>query len=281
MTNATEKTRSNSKSIRIWIGLTVVAFAAIIWSGAVPTATGAGSRVDTLSSSTRPTGPAILRVATFNVASGVGRDGHRQFARTAEALKGFDIAGLQEVSDHLAARGEMMRTVGDSVGRPWLFAPVEKQWWGLKWFGNGLLCDLPVAQTIVLPTSSSQSRTNRNVILARALWQGQPINVMVTHLDRHEDHDQELGEIIALFNSLESPVILLGDLNTTRRDPQLTRLREEPGVVDCLTEHSARIVAEDNVDWIFLRGLACTEASFSDNGASDHHLASATVTRDR
>jgi hypothetical protein len=45
-------------------------------------------------------------------------------------------------------------------------------------------------------------------------------------------------------------------------------------VVDALHESLGDAgIARDNVDWIFARGLKSAAAGFTDNGASDHHLA--------
>src|SRR3954470_16432851 len=51
-----------------------------------------------------PPGP--LRVLTFNIHTGIGEDGRLDLARTAAAIhaSGADIAGLQEVDVHWAAR---------------------------------------------------------------------------------------------------------------------------------------------------------------------------------
>src|SRR5207248_64950 len=153
----------------------------------------------------------------------------------------------------------------------WVFAPVERRWAGMSAFGNGLLCDLPVDRWQRIPISSSASRTNRNVIAARATWHGRPLTVLVTHLDRHEDRDAELGRVIQMFLDAEPPVILLGDLNTAAADPRLSALRQSAGVVDVLKKVDT--VPAGNVDWIFSRGLRTLAAGLKANDASDHSLA--------
>jgi endonuclease/exonuclease/phosphatase (EEP) superfamily protein YafD len=101
---------------------------------------------------------------------------------------------------------------------------------------------------------------------------------LITHLDRHEDHDVELGAVIAAFDNAPKPVILLGDLNTDTFDPQLAALRRDPAVTDALTVSLGSGVPPINNDWIFARGLRCVTGGLTDNDASDHKLAWAELT---
>ena len=46
-----------------------------------------------------------------------------------------------------------------------------------------------------------------------ATFAGRPINVLITHLDRQQDHATEIRQVAHLFLSLQEPVILMGDFN--------------------------------------------------------------------
>jgi endonuclease/exonuclease/phosphatase family metal-dependent hydrolase len=262
------------KHQRLTLALIAVAtsLSAIAWTASVPTPTGP---IDASIQNVHLLGsdPLPLRVATFNIAGGVGHDGQRNLARTGSALAGFDLVALEEVHGS-GLETNQAKTLSEIIKAGWVFAPTESQWWGHKWFGNGLLTNLPLAHCQRVPISTKQSRSNRNMILAEATYLGRPLAIIVTHLDRHEDHDTELHTVIARFESLDAPALLLGDLNTTIEDAQLQSLRQTPGVVDALHEALGDGgIAKDSVDWIFARGLKPTAAGFKDNGASDHHLA--------
>jgi endonuclease/exonuclease/phosphatase (EEP) superfamily protein YafD len=98
---------------------------------------------------------------------------------------------------------------------------------------------------------------------------GKVINVLVTHVGRHEDHDPQMRAVAELFLSLAEPAMLMGDLNANPDDPQITRLRSTPGVVDAVSS-SVEGKFPHHVDWIFLRGLRSARAGASDEGVSDH-----------
>jgi endonuclease/exonuclease/phosphatase family metal-dependent hydrolase len=216
--------------------------------------------------------PATLRVATFNIDGGVGRDGREDLARVEKLIAGYDVVGLQEVHGRNESDNQA-KNLSQQCGPGWLFAPVERRWAGRTAFGNGLLCDLVVQQWRRVPIASASSRTNRNAIVVRALWRGRPLTIVVTHLDRHEDRDAELERVIAMFLQADSPAILLGDLNTTATDPRLAALRTTPGVVDPLGQSLGSAFPADNVDWILVRGLRSLAAGIKPTDASDHNLA--------
>ena len=214
-----------------------------------------------------------LHVATFNIAGGVGKDGKLDLARTVAAVRGFDVVGVEEVHGSLIGElGNEIYGLGKESGLPLLFAPTERQWFHDS-FGNGILCDLRVTHWQRFPISTSASHSNRNLLLVDAIYFDKPLHILITHLDRHEDHDAELRTVISLFDDLSEPAILLGDLNTIASDPQLQALDSIPGVVNCLQAKLGDTIDASNVDWIYVRGLRCLNAGFSDNGASDHHLA--------
>ena len=211
---------------------------------------------------------AVLRVATFNMAGGVGgEDNHLNLNRTAAAITGYDLVGLQEVHGRTLLNGkDEAEILGDSLKLPWLFAPVESRWWHPD-FGNGAVTDLSVLHWETIPISSAISDTNRNMLLFRVKFQNAPVNVIVTHLDRHADHDAELKIVLNLFESLEKPAIVLADLNTEPTYVQrekLIKMSNEIGIP--FTEKTA------GLDWILTRGMHATNWGETDNGASDHKL---------
>jgi endonuclease/exonuclease/phosphatase family metal-dependent hydrolase len=248
----------------------------IIWQGLVrrPTPKAFGISLNSVASpqpaDTKPT----LRVATFNIAGGVSpTDDRLDLDRTAKYLKGFDLVGLEEVHGvSVFDWRNQAQILGETLHLPWLFAPSETRWWHDS-FGNGVLCDLPVDAWQRLPLSTSLSASNRSLLRFQTYWNNSKITVLVTHLDRHEDHDIELGAVLASFDDSPRPTLLLGDLNTDTLDPQLAKLRNDPTVTDVIDQTVGSSLPASNVDWIFARGLRCVSGGLMDNDASDHKLA--------
>jgi len=229
----------------------------------IPAGPAEGSALEGSPATTQPAGP-TLRVATFNIDGGAeGLD------RVAHALGGFDLAGLQEV--HGTDQTDFL---SQSLHQPSLYAPVETQWW-FKSFGNAALTDLPVTHWQRIPISANDSDSNRNVILLSATFSGRPLNVLITHIDRKQDHAAEIREVGHLFLALQEPAILMGDFNLTQDangnddDADVAALVSSAGVIDPIGKA---------YDRIFARGFVAVKSGFIEEHASDHPLAWAELT---
>jgi endonuclease/exonuclease/phosphatase family metal-dependent hydrolase len=234
----------------------------LIWEGSEKTPLGAaaGTTLAGPQPTSRPSGD-ILRVATFNIDGKSGDD-------TADTLRGFDLAALEEVHGCMPfSNSNQAEILGQKLGMPALFAPVERQWWHDA-FGDGVLTTLPVEHWQRFPLANDIADSNRQVLILRLTFAGKPLNVLITHLERHDDNANELATVISLFESMEAPAILLGDLNLNKGEPQITRLRDVPGVIDPLGDKYP-----DTFDRIFARGFRTLDSGTIDKGASDHPLA--------
>lgn len=240
----------------------------------VPAAVGRSLQGSILAS---PRGGSTLRIATFNIHSGTGRDHRFDLDRTAEAVKGFDVVMLNEVhgSYFWQAKGQAEQLAGLTDNR-WLFAATEERWWHHR-FGNAALASANVDhwQTISLP---SHGRGFRNMVLLTVPHGDRKIHAIGTHLDRNDPRDraEQLEAAAGLFLSLAEPAILMGDLNTTAEEPILKQLLDRGDVHDPLRD----ALGDDrtpHIDWILTRGLKTIKAGTIDNGASDHPLVWAEV----
>jgi endonuclease/exonuclease/phosphatase family metal-dependent hydrolase len=250
---------------RIILFLLIVA-GFLAWEGSQksPLGAAAGTAFVGPAPTSRPSGD-VLRVATFNID---GKSGDP----TADTMRGFDLIGMEEVhgccpfSDTNEAE-----ILGQKLNMPALFAPVERQWWHNA-FGDGALTTLPVEHWQRFPLSNENADSNRELLVLRLQFAGKPLNVLVTHLERHEDLETELATAISLFHSLEEPAILMGDLNLRPNDPQIDALRKSPGVIDPVGDNHP-----ESFDRIFARGFRSLDSGLIDKGASDHPLAWATL----
>ena len=245
----------------------IIVIGLLVWQGSEKTPLGpaSGTSLNTVPSpASQPSGD-TLRVATFNID---GKDGDA----TADTMKNFDLIGIEEVHGKFPlSDANEAQTLGEKLNLQWLFAPVERQWWHDA-FGDGVLTSLPLEHWQRIPLANDNADSNREVLLLRLTFAGKPLNVLITHIERHSDHDNELRSVISMFLSLEPPSILMGDLNSDRDDPQFQSLRKTAGVIDPIGD----IIATANggaYDRIFARGFHSTGAGFIDKGASDHPLA--------
>lgn len=259
---------------RVRVGLAIAIVGGLLWHASLRTPTGPAHGTALNGSVTEPapvSGP--LRVATFNIHGARGLDGKRDLDRIAKCLEGFDVIGLQEIH---GVQDSMLRDqadmLGEKLGMAWLFAPSVRQWHYYD-FGNGILSRSPVIDWQRIPLARQTGKTYHNVLLARVLHHGRPIQVLITHVHRKDEQERQaqLRAVIALFQSLDEPAILMGDLNSNAADPQMAELLATPGVVDTSAGVSSPEGAA-RIDWILTRGLKTREAGIEHTGASDHPL---------
>ncbi len=206
-----------------------------------------------------------FRIASYNIQSGKGLDGRFDLGRTAKNLQGVDVAGLNEV------RGDgMLSDLAERLNLPWLFSPSERQF-GKDYFGNGLLCRLPVLswQRMMLPSPPGND-TFQSALLVRLKYQDRPVNLLIAHVTLRPYRETQLQALTDLFLSLSEPAILVGDMNSSQDDPVLSALLHTPGVTDAtapIGQGQGR-----RIDWIIARGLAVTDKGFIERGASDHPM---------
>ena len=174
-----------------------------------------------------------LRLATFNIHAGVGRDGIRDLGRTAMALAETDIAALQEVRNPLfGSHGPQISEVADKLKMAWLFVPAEKRWWRND-YGNGLLTRLPLTDCVRIPLPTPSRQRFRTALLANFAYRGNTVHLLAVHIDRdleQNTHDLQLHTVFDFFLSLREPAVLMGDLNEFGSHPELIRLLKAPGV---------------------------------------------------
>jgi hypothetical protein len=229
-----------------------------VWQGSekIPAGPASGTALNGPAPASRPSGD-TLRVATFNID---GKDGDA----TSDTMRGFDLIALQEVHGLGAfSKSNQAEVLGQKLNLPWLFAPVERQWWSDA-FGDGVLTSLPVEHWQRFPLANENADSNREVLVLRLQFGGRPLNVLITHLAREGDREAELATVGSLFLSLQEPAILMGDLNSKNDSPGIQLLRDTPGVIDPIG---------DGWDRIFVRGMQCTALGTLNKGASDHPLA--------
>lgn len=210
-----------------------------------------------------------VRVGTFNIHSGKGTDGITDLDRIAELIKPLDLVGLNEVAAGFGHN--QVRQLSINHRRIGLFGPTEKKW-GQHHFGNGLLSRIDVERGIIVPLTSTQNKY-RNVVLTRFQLDGETVHVLVCHIDRVQDRKIQLRNVFGLFQSMQSPAILMGDLNTRRDDELLQKLfRDDESITDVLADDRYVEIQNKHIDWIITKGFETLSAEMQRTVASDHPL---------
>jgi endonuclease/exonuclease/phosphatase family metal-dependent hydrolase len=217
-----------------------------------------------------------FRIATFNLHGCKGTDGRVDVARVGKLLEKFDFVGLQEVHGAgLFGGDDQTAALGKALKMGWLFAPAVQQWYCLE-SGNGFLTSYPISFWERIPLASHRDYSHRNVVLLgleqkNLVGQKRTVKILVAHVNRRYDEDRQaqLRAVIALFQSLEEPAILLGDLNSSPQETQITNLLNNPSVVDAIGDQDNY---SERIDWILARGLKSIRAGVIGSDASDHPL---------
>lgn len=253
------------------LGLLFALVGLVIWDGADRRAVDA---TQPLSQSPAPavrrSAPATLIIGSFNIHSGKGVDGIRNLARTADLLADVEFAGLYEVRATSSARQpNQAAVIADRCQSEWLFAPTERQWWS-NHFGNGLIYRIPVRSVLRIPLINTRGKAYRNAVLSTVELRDTNVRIISVHIDRQDDRQEQLRSVIELFLSLQTPCVLMGDLNSTAAEPLLIDLRERHDVKSPLHDANTEDSTIQSIDWLFTRGLKTVSAALVENTASDH-----------
>jgi endonuclease/exonuclease/phosphatase family metal-dependent hydrolase len=278
---ATTANRPSRRWRRVWpVGLSVLGLAVLVVIGA---RSGPADPVQPLTLQEQDRVASLddhapLRVATFNIHAGVGRDGIRDLGRTATALANLDVAALQEVRNPLLGfHGPQVLDVANRLNMAWLFVPAEMRWWRND-YGNGFLTRVPLNDCVRIPLPTPSRQRFRAALLANFAYRGRTVHLLAVHIDKDMElntHDNQLHTVIDLFLSLQEPAILLGDMNEFGSHPEIKRLLATPGVQSALAGALKPTVKTDPIDWIFTRGFRTVHAEWRATPSSDHPVACA------
>ncbi|HET9139199.1 endonuclease/exonuclease/phosphatase family protein [Actinophytocola sp.] len=197
-----------------------------------------------------PAAPAVpfrpVRALTFNIHTGIGEDGRLDLARTAAVIRdsGADIAGLQEVDVHWAARSEFADQATElarMLGMRSFFAPIYDlppltEGAPRRQYGVAVLSRFPILRAENHPITRLSTQDPdpvpqpmpgfaEAVVLARGI----PLHVYVTHLDFRPDPAVRAAQVADTLRILDQDgrrarQVLLGDFNAEPTAPELAPL---------------------------------------------------------
>jgi endonuclease/exonuclease/phosphatase family metal-dependent hydrolase len=214
-----------------------------------------------------------IKVVTYNIRYGKGIDGQIDLNRTVNKLKALDadIISLQEVERYSLRTGfiDQVDLLAKKLNMNAVFYP-SLSYPGF-YFGNAIITRFPIRSSEMIPLYSQLE--NRSLILAELeVAPEQKIIVMNTHLGLDQNERvRHLKKISKLILSLEDPVILTGDLNTTPEQPDYASL--DQGLTRSNYEDSLRTFykLDSQLDYIFHSShFYSTETRTIESNTSDH-----------
>lgn len=192
------------------------------------------------------------RAVTWNIHSGVGRDGVYDPSRAAEVLAEIDadVIGLQEVDWRHAPIGgrDQLEIIGDRLGLTGIAGPNLKDHRGA--YGNALLTRFVVRESRQVELLHKR-REPRGAIDATLVHGALSLRVLVTHLGlKRRERRRQLEAIRATLG--ESPpadsMLLLGDLNEWLH-PHLAR---NPFLPELFPSSAAGRTFPSRLPWLML-----------------------------
>ena len=156
----------------------------------------------------------LVKVATWNIHMGRGRDGRRDLERVAKVIGnlGVDCIGLQEVDNHSHEAGDDLTRLAVATGMRAVAGPTMVRAGGE--YGNALLSRWPVTR-VVRHDLSVPGREPRGLLQAVIDCPNSPFYLAVTHLGLHPaERRRQVAAILSHLPFDESlPLLLLGDFN--------------------------------------------------------------------
>jgi endonuclease/exonuclease/phosphatase family metal-dependent hydrolase len=216
-----------------------------------------------------PARATTLKIATFNIHSGRGVKGDRNLARTADVVRGMDVAGLNEVrGPSVLGTADQAADLGARLGVAAVFGPSERRWYVTS-FGNGLLSRFPISSWRSRPLEAGRLGSYRAVLLAEIAAGTAKLRVLVVHPERGDLRHEQLQEIKTIFAAARAPAVLLGDMNATPDHPALKEIEMLPGTLHVL---AGKDFSAKAIDHIYVKGLTVRSAGVTATSASDHPL---------
>jgi endonuclease/exonuclease/phosphatase family metal-dependent hydrolase len=215
-----------------------------------------------------------FRIAAYNIRGGKGLDGVRDINRTASVLTGFDIIALNEVlGESPLSNSNQAKELADILGMGWLFLPSQERYYK-EYFGNGFLSAFNVTYWYKeqLLYDEEKSNCHRNLTTIQFVIKGKAVTLFLTHLDRGEIRDTQLSYVINKFKQCDNHCILIGDLNSRRKDPQLIELLKAENTIDAINVALDSKRTMKRLDWIIVKGFKIVDGGLTPEGISDHPL---------
>jgi endonuclease/exonuclease/phosphatase family metal-dependent hydrolase len=212
----------------------------------------------------------MLRIASFNIRHGLGRDGILSLERTAAVIRATraTVIGVQEVdrfwdrSAGLDQSEELARLSGMHV----IFSPTFTR--GRSEYGIALVAEEPLdTEFHALPRRAGEEP--RGLISARV----DGLSILVTHLSQDAGaRRRQIEAVLDIAEAAPPPVVILGDFNETRRGLKaFDAAGFSPGPLRAPTFPRPGLLWDRQIDFVFAgRGARVVGSKTLRTPASDH-----------
>lgn len=201
------------------------------------------------------------------------------------AGKNPDIIGLNE----MRSKGDspdyddQVGIVGGKAGYEHVYF-AEAIRFGNNPYGNAMMSHYPFeAQTVLIPESTPEEKAIektgyeiRCVLRADYDFGGKKLTVLTAHFGLAPSEAIHGAETVcALADSIDNPIVLMGDFNITPDSPALAPIRERFEDTELLLGEGDHYTfpsdkPEMKIDYIFTRGVKAISAHINNDVVSDH-----------
>ena len=228
----------------------------------------------------------MLKVMTFNIQHAL--DYQKQvidFDLFINAIKkyGADVCGLNEVRSDgpLEDYTDQTTAIAEGLGFNSYFGEAIKVQ-GTSPYGNAVVSKFPFksVETFAIPDPKSKrgkhSFESRCIVKAVINFEGKDLCLLICHMGLNlSEQKNAVKTICGLLDDIKTPVILMGDFNTTPQSKVLLPLRERLKDTDELNpvkNHGTypSDKPENKIDYIFFRDLKCLKTETIEEIFSDH-----------
>nr|WP_274387597.1 endonuclease/exonuclease/phosphatase family protein [Salsipaludibacter albus] len=262
----------------------VLAVAPVLVVPAVLALTGPGSAREDGSG---PAGEERVRVATYNLHSGVGTDGRLDPDRIADVLEegGAEVMALQEVARGwpLAGGIDLASWLGRRLDAQFVYGPAADHQ-----FGNAVLSTRPIQRWRSGTMPKGEGPMRRGWVAASVAFDDDVLEVFSIHLQHQDDttatRQDQARLVLAAWDGAERTV-LAGDLNSRPGSPDIAPWFDATGLVSAQADGEIRPTSpadapDHTIDWILgTPDLAFRDVDVPATTASDHLPIFADVTR--
>lgn len=228
-----------------------------------------------------------MRVMTFNIQHAL--DFKRKIIDTdlfADAIKNHnvDFCGLNEVRGNGPIDGytDQTNAIGNALGYYRYFGEAIKVY-GTSPYGNAVMSRYPFksVETVKIPDPDASNEINRDgepvryesrcIIKAVIEENGKDICILVTHFGlAKSERINAVNKLCEIIDSVNLPIILMGDFNTEPNEELLTPLLKRLKSVDTFENTFPSDKPEIKIDYILYKGLECTYSETINEIYADH-----------
>lgn len=228
----------------------------------------------------------MLKVMTFNIQHAL--DYQKQvidFDLFINAIKkyGADVCGLNEVRGDgpLEDYTDQTTAIAEGLGFNSYFGEAIKVQ-GTSPYGNAVVSKFPFksVETFAIPDPKSKrgkhSFESRCIVKAVVNFEGKDVCLLICHMGLNlSEQKNAVKTICGLLDDIKTPVILMGDFNTTPQSKVLLPLRErlkDTEELNPVKNHGTypSDKPENKIDYIFFRDLKCLKTETIEEIFSDH-----------